>query len=217
MRNLTALDLVFLALTVRWTILLSVFAFVGGSVLGLVMALMRVAPARWVRWSAIGYIRLFQSTPVLMQLFTVYFCIPLLGLSIDPYTAAILALSLNSAAFLGDIWRGCIQSVPKGQWEAARALGLHYPACMAKVVLPQALRSAIAPTVGFTVNLVKSTSVASIIGFVELTRSGALLNNAVFEPFIIFGTVALIYFVLCWPISLASRRLEARLGRAYQS
>lgn len=216
MRNLTGADLVYLIATVRWTILLSILAFVGGSVIGLMMALMRVADTRWLRWPAIAYIRLFQSTPVLLQLFVVYFCIPLLGISIDPYTAATIALSLNSSAFLGDIWRGCIEAVPKGQWEAAKALGLHYLISMRKVIIPQALRLGIAPTVGFTVNLIKSTSVASIIGFVELTRSGALLNNAVFEPFIIFSVVAVVYFVLCWPISLFSRRLELRLGRAYQ-
>ncbi len=215
MRTLGPSDLVFLVLTARWTILLSVLAFAGGGTLGLVMALLRVSAARPLRWLAILYIRVFQGTPVLLQLFLVFFGAPLAGISIDPYVAAILGLSLNSAAFLGEIWRGAIQSVPRGQWDAAKALGLRYATRMRRVVLPQALRAAVAPTVGFLVNLVKETSVVSIIGFVELTRSGQLLNNATFQPFIIFGTVAATYFVLCWPISLASRRLELRLAHAY--
>jgi polar amino acid transport system permease protein len=125
-------------------------------------------------------------------------------------------LSLNAGAFLGEIWRGAIQSVPSGQIEAARALGLRYRPLMLRVVLPQALRVAIPPTVGFLVNLIKSTSLAAIIGFVELTRAGQLLNNATFRPFLIFGTVAAIYFVLCWPLTLAAARLERRLAAAYR-
>jgi polar amino acid transport system permease protein len=127
-----------------------------------------------------------------------------------------LGLSLNAGAFLGEIWRGAIQGVPRGQIEAARSLGLHYGPLMGKIVLPQAMRLAVAPTVGFLVNLVKSTSLASILGFVELIRAGQLLNNATFNPFLIFGTVAIMYFVICWPLTLASRRLERRLALAYR-
>jgi polar amino acid transport system permease protein len=127
-----------------------------------------------------------------------------------------VGLSLNAGAFLGEIWRGAIQGVSRGQIEAARSLGLGYRPTMSKVVLPQALRLAVAPTVGFLVNLVKSTALASILGFVELVRAGQLLNNATFRPFLIFSTVAAIYFVICWPLTMASRRLEARLAQAYR-
>jgi polar amino acid transport system permease protein len=123
---------------------------------------------------------------------------------------------LNAGAFLGEIWRGAIQAVPPGQSEAARALGLGYIPRMWRVVAPQALRIATAPTVGFLVNLVKSTSLAAIIGFVELTRAGQMLNNATFRPFTIFGIVAVLYFLLCWPLTVLSRRLEARLATAYR-
>ena len=102
-----------------------------------------------------------------------------------------LGFSLNAGAFLGEIWRGSIQAVARGQTEAARALGLHYLPRMLRVVLPQALRIAIPPTVGFMVNLIKSTSLASIIGFVELTRAGQMVNNATIRPFIMFGLVSL--------------------------
>ena len=161
---------------------------------------------------ATGYIQLFRGTPLLMQLFLVFFGANLFGNAIDPLLAAAIALTLNGSAFLGEIWRGCIDAIPKGQWEAATALGMRYPARMLYIVLPQAARIAIAPTVGFLVLLLKSTSLASIIGFVEVTRAGQIMNNNTFRPFLIFSIVAVIYFVLCWPLSLLSRRLELRFG-----
>jgi polar amino acid transport system permease protein len=216
MRQLTWADFLFLPYAARWTVLLSVMAFAGGGIIGVAIALMRVSDNRALRWVAIGYIRVFQGTPLLLQLFLVFFGSDMLGFGLAPLVAAALGLSLNAGAFLGEIWRGSIQSVAPGQNEAARALGLHYGARMLKVVLPQALRVATAPTVGFLVNLVKSTSLAAVIGFVELTRAGQLLNNTTFRPFPIFGAVALIYFLLCWPLTVLSRRLEARLGAAYK-
>lgn len=216
MRALTWNDLLFLPEAARWTVLLSLMAFAGGGLIGAAIALMRVSQSRPMRWFAIGYIRVFQGTPLLLQLFLVFFGGEMLGLSLPPLAAATLGLSLNAGAFLGEIWRGSIEAVPAGQVEAARALGLRYGARMLRVVLPQALRVATAPTVGFLVNLVKSTSLAAIIGFVELTRAGQLLNNSTFRPFVIFGTVAVIYFLLCYPLTVASRRLERRLGAAYQ-
>ncbi len=215
MRTLSASDLVFLLLAARWTVLLSAGAFLFGGLLGALLALMRTARGRVPQWLARGYIRLFQGTPLLLQLFLIFFGADMIGLGLGAWLSAILGLSLNAAAFLGEIWRGCIQAVPAGQDEAARALGLHYGPRMLRVVLPQALRLAVAPTVGFLVNLVKSTSLAAIIGFVELTRAGQLLNNATFRPFVVFGAVAVIYFALCFPLTLASARLERRLARAY--
>jgi polar amino acid transport system permease protein len=216
MRTLSWADFAFLPYAARWTIGLSVLSFLFGGAIGLLIALMRVSEYRALRWFAIGYIRVFQGTPLLLQLFLVFFGSDMLGFGFGPLFSAVLGLSLNAGAFLGEIWRGSIQSVAPGQIEAARALGLHYGARMLKVVLPQALRVATAPTVGFLVNLVKSTSLAAIIGFVELTRAGQLLNNATFRPFPIFGAVALIYFLLCYPLTALSRLLERRLGQAYK-
>jgi polar amino acid transport system permease protein len=178
------------------------------------VALARVSNRRPLRWGAVGYIRVVQGTPLLLQLFLVFFGGDLIGLDLGPYLSAILGLSLNAGAFLGEIWRGALQAVPSGQTEAARALGLRYRARMLRVVGPQALRIAIPPTVGYLVNLVKSTSLAAIIGFVELTRAGQMINNATFQPFKIFGIVAALYFLLCWPLTIVSRRLEARLTLA---
>ena len=216
MRSLGWGDFTFLLLAIRWTLVLTAGAFLFGGVIGLAVALLRVSRSRPLRWAAIGYIRLLQGTPLLLQLFLVFFGSDLLGFGLGAYLSAVLGLSLNAGAFLGEIWRGAIEAVPPGQLEAARALGLGYLARMLRVVVPQALRIATAPTVGFLVNLVKSTSLASIIGFVELTRAGQMLNNATFRPFTIFGIVAVLYFLLCWPLTLASRQLEARLASAYR-
>lgn len=216
MRTLTFSDIEFLIFAVRWTLLLSALAFLGGGVVGMAIALMRTSRQPMLRYIAIAYIRVFQGTPLLLQLFLVFFGGDLLGFSLGPWLSAMLGLSLNAGAFLGEIWRGAIQGVSRGQIEAARSLGLGYRPTMTKVVLPQALRLAVAPTVGFLVNLVKSTSLASILGFVELIRAGQLLNNATFRPFLIFSTVAAIYFVICWPLTMASRRLESRLAQAYR-
>src|SRR5690606_3852970 len=159
---------------------LSAVAFAGGALGGLAVALARVSPVNALRYAALGFIRLFQGTPLLMQLFLVYFGLSIFGIGINPWLAAALALTLHASAFLGEIWRGCIQAVPSGQSEAAWALGLGYYDRMKSVILPQAARIAVAPTVGFMVQLIKGTSLASIIGFAELTRSGQIINNATF-------------------------------------
>jgi polar amino acid transport system permease protein len=211
-RQLNLGDFEFLLLATRWTILLSVYAAIGGGIVGLAIALMRTSTSATLRWIAVGYIRVFQGTPLLLQLFLVFFGGDMLGIPLGAWLSAILGFSLNAGAFLGEIWRGAIQAVPNGQIEAAKALGLHFVPRMLRVVLPQALRVAIPPTVGFLVNLIKSTSLAAIIGFVELTRAGQMLNNATFRPFLIFGVVSAIYFALCWPLTLTSRRLEQRLA-----
>jgi polar amino acid transport system permease protein len=163
---------------------------------------------------AAGYIKVFQGTPLLMQLFLAFFAPGIFGVSVDPWTAAAIGLSLHASAFLGEIWRGAIEVVPPGQAEAATALGLRYWPKMALVIAPQAVRIAIPPTVGFLVQLIKGTSLASIIGFVELTRAAQVVNNATFHPFTIFGLVALVYFIVCWPLSVYSRRMERRLAVA---
>jgi polar amino acid transport system permease protein len=206
----------FILAAVQWTLALSAIAFAGGAVGGLLTALARVSQNRIVAGAALGFIRLFQGTPLLMQLFLVFFGLSILGYGVNPWFAAALALTLHASAFLGEIWRGCIQAVPAGQGEASWALGLSYYDRMKSVVLPQAARIAVAPTVGFLVQLIKGTSLASIIGFVELTRAGQIVNNATFDPFKVFGLVALLYFVICWPLSLVARRMERRFAAVAQ-
>ncbi len=213
-REFSSVDLIFIAMAIRWTLILSIIAFVGGAAGGLVLALSRTSHSRALRWLSMSFIQVFQGTPLLMQLFLVYFGLAVLGLPIDPLLAAAVALTLHASAFLGEIWRGAIQAVPQGQSEAATALALSYRDRMRHVVLPQAMRVATAPTVGFLVQLIKGTSLASVIGFTELTRAGQIVNNATFQPFLVFGTVAALYFVLCWPLSLLARRMEAQMRLA---
>jgi polar amino acid transport system permease protein len=207
-------EFLFILGAVRWTLALSVIAFVGGGLGGLAVALARTSANRVLRQLTSAFIRVFQGTPLLMQLFLVYFGMAVVGAAINPWIAAALALTLHASAFLGEIWRGCIEAVPPGQGEAATALGLKWVSRMRWIVLPQAARIAVAPTVGFLVQLIKGTSLAAIIGFTELTRAGQIINNATFEPFMVFSIVAGLYFVLCWPLSLLARRAEIRFAKA---
>ena len=129
--------------------------------------------------------------------------------------AATLALTAYTSAFLAEIWRGSIAAVPQGQWEAASAIGFGYFKQLQLIILPQAVKLAIAPTVGFLVQVIKGTSLASIIGFTELSRAAALINNVTLESLLIFGLAGLIYFILCYPLSFWSQHLEKKL--AYKS
>jgi len=211
MRALGSADIIYIIMAVRWTLLLSLVAFLGGALGGALIALARTGEFKWLRIVSAGYIKVFQGTPLLMQLFLAFFVPGLFGWSVDPWTAAALGLSLHASAFLGEIWRGAIEVVPRGQWEAATSLGLRYAPKMALIIAPQAIRIAIPPTIGFLVQLIKGTSLASIIGFVELTRAAQIINNATFRPFTIFALVALIYYVICRPLSAYSKRMEQKL------
>lgn len=214
MRTFGFPEFLFILEAAKWTLALSAIAFVGGAILGLVIALMRTSESPWARGVSTAFIQIFQGTPLLLQLFLVFFGAPVLGLDINPWVAAGVALILNSAAFLGEIWRGCIEAIPRGQWEAAQALNLKYAARMRDVVLPQALKIALAPTVGYVVQIIKGTSLAAIIGFVEVTRAGQIVNNATFQPLVVFSVVAAIYFAICWPLSLLAARMERKRARA---
>jgi len=205
-----------LLLAARWTIALSLIAFLGGGLVGLLLLVLRLSPSRAAQWAVSGYVQLFQGTPLLMQLFLSYFGMALLGFNTSAWTAAAVALTLYTSAFLAEIWRGCVAAVPRGQWEASSALALNFGEQLRHVVLPQALRIAVPPTVGFLVQVVKGTALASVIGFVELTKAGTMITNATFRPFLVYGFVALFYFVLCFPVSLYARGLERRLHAAHR-
>ena len=203
-----------LLLAARWTVLLSLVAFLCGGIAGLAVLFARVSAFPWLRRVMGWYIELFQGTPLLMQLFLCFFGLSLVGIELSPWEAAAISLTLFSSAFLGEIWRGCVEAVPKGQWEASSALAMGYFQQMRYVVLPQAMRLAVAPTVGFSVQIIKGTAVTSIIGFIELTKAGTMITNATFRPFTVYGLVAVFYFCLCYPLSLLARRLERKLHAA---
>ena len=200
-----------LLLAARWTVVLSLIAFAGGGLVGLALLVSRLARWPGAERGVALYVQVFQGTPLLMQLFLAYFGIALFGIETSPWFAASLALTLYTSAFLAEIWRGCVAAVPKGQWEAAASLAMSFPEQLRHVILPQALRVAVPPTVGFLVQVIKGTALASVIGFIELTKAGSMISNATFKPFVVFSGVGLMYFVLCYPVSACARRLERKL------
>ena len=203
-----------LLLAARWTVVLSIVAFIGDGIVGLLLLYARIGGNRVATTLVGGYVQVFQGTPLLIQLFLAFFGIAALGVPVSPWIAASVCLTLYSSAYLAEIWRGCVDAVPKGQWEAAKSLGLSFVQQLRLIVLPQAAKIAVAPTVGFMVQVIKGTALASIIGFVEITKTGGMIANATFEPFLIYSFVALFYFALCFPLSWWSKRLELRLAVA---
>jgi len=215
MITLPVIDILgFLLLAARWTVLLSIIAFIGGGIGALLLLLLRYAqPKIGVRIMTL-YVDVLQGTPLLLQLFLVFFGLPLLGIDVSPILAAGVALTLYASAFLGEIWRGCVDAIGRGQWDASASLGMKFIVQMRYVILPQALRIAVPPTVGFLVQLVKSTALASIVGFNELVKAGQIVTNATFQPVVVYGLVALIYFCMCFPLTHFARVLERKLNQA---
>ncbi|SDH02212.1 amino acid ABC transporter permease [Bosea robiniae] len=207
-------EFLFLLTGLKWTVLLSIVGFIGGGVFGLAIALLRVSGRPLIERITSGYIALFQGTPLLMQLFVVYYGLALVGLKLDAWIAVAIGFTLHASAYLGEIWRGSIEAVPKGQTEAAKALSLRYVSRMRDVILPQAIRISLPATIGFLVQLIKGTSLAAIVGFTELTRAGNIVSNQIFQPLLVFGIVGILYFLLCWPLSLYGSHLERRMAIA---
>ncbi|MDE2198205.1 MAG: amino acid ABC transporter permease [Rhodospirillales bacterium] len=204
----------FLLRGLMWTVALSAVGFVGGGIAGLVIALLRTSGRAALERLAAGYIGVFQGTPLLMQLFVTYYGLALVGLKLTAWVSVAIGLTLHASAYLGEIWRGAIEAVPRGQSEAARALSLGYVSRMRDVVLPQALRISLPATIGFLVQLIKGTSLAAIVGFTELARAGTIISNQNFKPLTVFAVVGVLYFLLCWPLSLYGTRLERRFAAA---
>lgn len=200
----------FLMLGLMWTVGLSLITFLLGGFFGLFMALGRALGPNWLKLIIASYIQLVQATPLLIIVFLAFYGLSFLGWYFPPFAAAAISLTVYATAYLADIWRGCIEAIPKTQWEAADSLALSGPQRLRYVILPQAMRIALGPTVGFMVQIVKNTSVTALIGFVELTRAGQLLNNMTFQPFHVFLTVAAMYFVVCYPLSWWSEKLKER-------
>ena len=217
MNNFGLPEVLLLATGLQWTVLLTLTGFIGGAVGGLAVALARASSFAPLRTLTAALIEVFRGTPLLLQLFVVFYGLSVLGFSLSAWSSVAICLTLHASAFLGEIWRGSIQALPAGQNEAARALGLHYLPRMRHVIMPQALKISLPATVGFLVQLLKGTSLASIVGFAELMRSGAIVSNATLNPLFVYGVVALIYFVLCWPLSLYGRRMEKRLAGALRT
>ncbi len=215
MRALSPADFWLILGAIRWTVALALTAFAAGTVLGLMVAAARTSRMPWLRVLARIHVELIQGTPLLGVLFLLYFGVPmLLGIEIDAFVAAAIAFSLSASAFLGEIWRGSIEAVAKGQWEAAACMGLRRWQAMRHVIWPQAFRMALAPTVGYLVQLIKNTSLAALVGLVELTRSGQIVAGSTLKHLPVFCAVALCYFAICYPLARLALNLEGRMHGA---
>ncbi|WP_210546951.1 amino acid ABC transporter permease [Rhodoferax sp. PAMC 29310] len=201
-----------LVLALRWTVGLSLIAFVGGGLVGLFLLMLRLGKRPWVGRLVAAYVQIFQGIPLLVQLFLAYYGLGLFGINTSPWVAAGAGLTLYASAFLTEIWRGCVAAVPKGQWEASQSLAMNFGEQLRYIILPQALKIAIPPTVGFLVQVIKGTALASVIGFMELTKVGKTIANATFNPFLVFSCVAVMYFLLCYPVSLYAKSLERKVN-----
>jgi polar amino acid transport system permease protein len=208
----TTNHLIYLLWGLWWTVILSALAFALGGVAGFVVMLGRISPRRWLRRLTLFYVQVIQGTPLLIQMFIIYFGLGVVGVDVSPLLAAGLGMMIYSSAYLGEIWRGSVESINRTQSEAAECLALSRWQTLVDVILPQAMRIATPPTVGFMVQLVKNTSLASVVGFLELTRSAQVINNTLFQPFLVFGIAALLYFCVCYPLSVWSRSLERKLN-----
>ncbi len=205
-------EFLFLLQGFKWTIALAAIAFAFGTVAGLGVALARISEIKLLERVTAGYIALFQGTPLLMQLFVVYYALALGGMKLDAWQAVAIGFTLHASAYLGEIWRGSIEAVPRGQVEAAKALSLSYFWRMKDVVLPQAIRISLPATIGFLVQLIKGTSLAAFVGFTELARAGSMVSNQIFKPLVVYSIVGAMYFAICWPLSLYGSRLERKFA-----
>ena len=193
------------------TVLLCVAGLGLGLVIALFVGLARASGFRWLSWPAALYIEVIRDSPLLMQLYLVFFALPLMGLQVPIFVAGVATLMVNSSAFMAEIVRAGIQAIGKDQWDAARALGMGYLPCMRYIVVPQAARVMIPPGVGLLIGLIKDSSVVSVISYIELTRVGQILTEKTFLSFQVFGIVAALYFVLCYPLSRLAVSAERRL------
>jgi polar amino acid transport system permease protein len=212
--SFSSVHLFYMVSAIWWTLVLSLLAFVLGGAGGFAVMLARVSPRKWLRVPAHVYIELVQGIPLLVMLFIVYFGLSVYGFSLPSLVAAGLGMMVYVSAYLGDIWRGCIEAMPKPQWEAAECLSFTRWQTLRLVIIPQAMRLSLPPTVGFLVQIIKMTSVASVIGFIELTRAAQIINNSIFQPFLIFSLVGAMYFAICYPLSRWSESLERKLNVA---
>ncbi|WP_082761978.1 ABC transporter permease subunit [Mycolicibacterium mucogenicum] len=195
------------------TIPLTVISFVIGLVIALAVALARLSSNVVLANVARFYISIIRGTPLLVQLFIVFFALPELGVKIDPFPAAIIAFSLNVGGYGAEIIRSAIQSIPKGQWEAAETIGFNYVGALRRIILPQAARVAVPPLSNTLISLVKDTSLASTILVTELLRQAQIIAAPTFEFFALYGTAAVYYWVICLALSFGQGRIERRLER----
>ena len=203
----------FLVSGVNFTLLVTVSALIMGVVLGLPLGMARLSRRRYLLAPTVAYIEVFRNTPALVQLIWIYYCLPILvGINMSAVASCTVALGLNAAAYIAEIFRAGIQSVDRGQVDAARSLGMSYMQAMRKVVLPQAFRRMIPAFVNETVSLLKYSSLVSVLGVADLTYQAQAVATTTYRPIEVFTFIAILYLVLCTVLSYAARRLELRLA-----
>jgi cystine transport system permease protein len=198
---------------VAGTIPLTLLSFVIGLVIALLVALARLSKLKVLTWIAGIYISVIRGTPLLVQLYIIFYALPSLGLVIDPFPSAVIAFSLNVGGYAAEAIRGSILAIPRGQWEAASTIGLGYVLTLRRVILPQALRVAVPSLSNTFISLVKDTSLASSIMVTELLRRAQEIAAPSYEFLALYSLAALIYWLICSVLSFAQQRLERRLGR----
>ncbi|MGF1526292.1 MAG: amino acid ABC transporter permease [Candidatus Competibacterales bacterium] len=204
----------FLLAGLYYTLAISGVALLMATLGGLVVALMSLSRLAAVRLVASSFGEVIRNTPILVQLLWWYYVIPILsGLRVEAFTAVVVGLSVYSSAFIAEVFRAGIQAVPKGHKEAAQVLGLSAPQTFIRVVLPQAVRTILPPLASNFVILIKYSSLASYLAVGEITRRGMELQASTFRPLEIFTVIAVVYFVICFPLTMATRYLEHRLAR----
>jgi len=196
------------------TVKLAVVSIALGVVVGFVVALMRLSHRPVLRTPATAFVEFYRNTPPIVHFFWFFYALPILiGVSFEPYTAAVLALSTQSGAFYAEVFRGGIVSIERGQWEGARALGMNYRAVLRRVVLPQALRRMVAPFLDRSFELTKTTALASSLAYAELLYQAMQVNSMTFRPMEVYTTIALMYFIVLFAASSLMRVVEYRLAR----
>lgn len=197
------------------TIVLCTISGIAGTVLGVLLGLAKTSPSRLARWIAIFYVNGIRGIPVLVIIFFFYFGFPMLfpWAEASPFVTAVIALTVFSAAYMAEIFRGSIEAIDKGQHEAAKALGMNYVLRFRYVIMPQAMRIAVPPGITFIIALIKNSSLVTVIGFIELMRSGVIVSNLTADPLTTYSVVAAMYFVVCYGVSLLGQLYEKRLGK----
>jgi polar amino acid transport system permease protein len=196
------------------TVEIAVLSIVLGVIVGVGIALMRLSKRRWMRWPASAFVEFYRNTPPIVHFFWFFYALPIvIGLDLDPFAAAVLALSTQSGAFYAEVFRGGIVSIERGQWEAARALGMSHGELMRRIILPQALRRMVAPFIDRSFELTKTTALAASLAYAELLYQAMQVNSITFRPMEVYSTIALLYFGLLFTASTLMRLVEHRLSR----
>lgn len=204
---------VFLVSGIYATLAVTLGALAIGVALGLPTGMARLSRRRWLSMPAVAYIEVFRNTPALVQLIWIYYCLPILtGINMSAAVSCTIALGLNAAAYIAEIFRAGIQAVDRGQVDAARSVGMSYFQTLRKVILPQAFRRMIPAFVNETVSLVKYSSLVSVLGVADLTYQAQSLSTTSYRPIEVFTFIALVYFLICTLLSYLARRLELRMA-----